>query len=69
MVDLGGEVDGSVGAVLVDEVDGVGSCHGCERGGCENDSLDELHFDVSLYKELKDCWNDRTGSVRLVDSD
>jgi hypothetical protein len=38
------EVNGPGRAVLVDEVDLVGSGHGCERGGCEKDSADDLHL-------------------------
>jgi hypothetical protein len=41
---LPSEDDGAGGAVLVDEMDRVGGCHGCERGGCKKDSVDELHL-------------------------
>lgn len=34
---------------LVDELHEVlGRCHGCERGGCEKDSVDELHLENLL---------------------
>ena len=40
---LCGEDNGTGGAVLIDKVNCVGGSHGCKRGGCEEDSVDELH--------------------------
>jgi hypothetical protein len=46
---LGGEVDGSLFAALVDKVDcvGAGSDQGCKCGGCEEDCAEELHFEIA----------------------
>jgi len=45
---------------LVDELDEVfGGCHGCERGGCEKNGVDELHLDgCSLLLLVKDCFDE-----------
>jgi hypothetical protein len=42
---LSGEDEGARCAVLVDEVDCVGSGHGCERDCCEKDGVDEFHLE------------------------
>lgn len=48
---LRGEVDGSFGVVLVDEVDCVGGSEGCKRGGCEEGSS-EMHFGKGSLEEV-----------------
>jgi len=46
---VGGEDNGLGDAVLVDECDNVfGRRHGCKRGGCEKDGVDELHLEKSF---------------------
>jgi len=46
-----GEDDVTSGTVLVDELGRVvGGDHGCERGGCEENGLGELHFEGDCVK-------------------
>lgn len=48
-----GEDNGTLSAVLVDEVDNVvGGSQGRKRGGCEKDGTDELHFDNATLRFL-----------------
>jgi len=49
-----GEVNGTLGAVLVEELDGVGADHGGSSSSNKGSELRELHFECS-WKVVNEC--------------